>query len=212
MRKNRQFLSDCFYCGRACWVTSKSRFGNSATRLTEAPNVKESMRSQPLTLAASREIAGALTTLLADIFALYLKTKNFHWHMSGPHFRDYHLLLDDQGDQLIRATDAVAERVRKVGGAALRSIGHVSRLQRIADNDADYVMPSEMLSELCADNIRLGVYLREAHALCDRHGDVASASLLENWIDESEGRVWFLVEAGGHTEAAESSKTRSLLE
>jgi starvation-inducible DNA-binding protein len=165
------------------------------------PNEAKSRRSAPLdtptNLAsnATRDISGALTTLLADVFALYIKTKNFHWHMSGPHFRDYHLLLDEQGEQLFAVTDAVAERVRKIGGATIRSIGQISRLQRVLDNDADYVTPLDMLAELRDDNKQLAANMREAHSLCDEHGDVASASLLENWIDEAERRTWFLFEA-----------------
>jgi starvation-inducible DNA-binding protein len=142
-----------------------------------------------------QEIATALNLLLADMFALYMKTKNFHWHMSGPHFRDYHLLLDDQGDQIFAATVVIAERVRKIGGMTLRSIGHIGRLQRVLDNDANFVTPLDMLAELRDDNKQLVGSLREAHAICDKHGDVASASLLENWIDEAEQRVWFLFEA-----------------
>jgi len=145
---------------------------------------------------ATRDIAGALNALLADVFALYLKTKNFHWHVSGPHFRDYHLLLDEQGDQLFGMTDDIAERVRKVGGTTLRSIGQISRQQRILDNDADYVTAQDMLAELRDDNKQLASSMREAHDLCDEHGDVATASLLETWIDETERRVWFLFEAG----------------
>src|SRR5215475_8454695 len=144
---------------------------------------------------AVQDIAGALTILLADMFALYLKTKNFHWHVSGPHFRDYHLMLDEQGDQIFAATDAIAERVRKVGGTTLRSIGQISREQRIADNDADYVTPLDMLAELRQDNLQLTASMRETHGLCDEHGDVATASLLEVWIDEAERRTWFLFEA-----------------
>jgi starvation-inducible DNA-binding protein len=145
--------------------------------------------------SATRDICGALNALLADAFALYLKTKNFHWHVSGPHFRDYHLLLDDQGAQILAITDVIAERVRKLGGATLRSISHIARLQRIQDNDAAYVTPLEMLTELREDNTQLAAGMRQAHALCDEHGDVASASLLETWIDEAEGRAWFLFEA-----------------
>ena len=148
-----------------------------------------------LTLNATKDIAGAFNILLADMFALYLKTKNFHWHVSGPHFRDYHLLLDEQGDQIFAATDAIAERVRKIGGTTLRSIGQIGRLQRFLDNDADYVTPRDMLAELREDNKRLVSHMRETHALCDEHDDVASASLLENWIDEAERRTWFLFEA-----------------
>ena len=145
---------------------------------------------------ATRDLSGALTTLLADVFALYLKTKNFHWHMSGPHFRDYHLLLDEHGEQLFAMTDDLAERVRKIGGTTLRSIGHISRLQRLSDNDADFVTPEDMLAELRDDNQRLTGFLRETHELCDEHNDVASASLIENWIDETERRTWFLYEIG----------------
>lgn len=144
---------------------------------------------------AVRDISGALTALLADMFALYVKTKNFHWHVSGPHFRDYHLLLDEQAGQIFATTDAIAERVRKLGGMTLRSVGHIARLQRILDNDADYVTPRDMLAELREDNIQLAARIREAHGLCDEHGDIASASLLENWIDEAERRIWFLFEA-----------------
>jgi starvation-inducible DNA-binding protein len=151
---------------------------------------------------ASLEISGALNLLLADMFALYLKTKNFHWHMSGPHFRDYHLLLDEQADQIFATTDAIAERVRKIGGTTLRSIGHVGRLQRVLDNDADYVTPLDMLAELRGDNKELTAHLRAAHGLCDEHGDVASASLLETWIDEAERRHWFLFEASRAGESA----------
>jgi starvation-inducible DNA-binding protein len=150
---------------------------------------------------ATRDISGALNALLADMFALYLKTKNFHWHMSGPHFRDYHLLLDEQGDQLFGATDAIAERARKVGGTTLRSIGHIGRLQRVLDNDADYVTPLDMLAELREDNKELAARMRETHAVCDEHGDVATASLLENWIDEAEHRVWYLFEASRRGDA-----------
>jgi len=144
---------------------------------------------------AVRDIAGALNILLADMFALYLKTKNFHWHMSGPHFRDYHLLLDEHSEQIFATTDDIAERVRKIGGTTLRSIGHVARLQRVLDNDADYVTPLDMLAELRDDNKELAANLRETHGLCDEEGDVATASLLENWIDEAERRTWFLFEA-----------------
>jgi starvation-inducible DNA-binding protein len=148
-----------------------------------------------LTANATRDISGALTALLADMFALYVKTKNFHWHVSGPHFRDYHLLLDEQAAQIFGTTDDIAERVRKIGGTTLRSIGHIARLQRVLDNDADYVSPQDMLAELRDDNKELTQRMREVHGLCDEHGDVASASMLENWIDEAERRTWFLFEA-----------------
>jgi starvation-inducible DNA-binding protein len=143
---------------------------------------------------AVRDLSGALNILLADIFALYMKTKNFHWHISGPHFRDYHLLLDEQAAQIFATTDDIAERVRKIGGTTLRSIGQISRSQRILDNEADYVTPSDMLAELRDDNRQLVAHLRETHDLCDEHRDVATASLLENWIDEAERRTWFLFE------------------
>jgi len=143
---------------------------------------------------AVTDIAAALTTLLADVLTLYLKTKNFHWHMSGSNFRDYHLLLDEQADQLFAMTDEIAERARKIGGTTLRSIGHASRLRRIADNAADFVAPGAMLAELREDNRQLIVFMRETHELCDKRGDVATASLLENRIDEAERRLWFLFE------------------
>ena len=154
---------------------------------------------------AIQDLAGALNALLADVFALYVKTKNFHWHMSGPHFRDYHLLLDEQANQIFAMTDAIAERVRKVGGVTLKSIGQIGKLQRIADNDADYVTPLDMLAELRENNRDLAFRMKETHGLCDEHGDVATASLLEQWIDEAERRVWFLYEA---TRAGEEPKAR----
>jgi starvation-inducible DNA-binding protein len=154
----------------------------------------------PTTLSenAVHGISQALIPLLSDVFALYLQTKNFHWHMSGPHFRDYHLMLDDQGDQLFAMTDAIAERARKLGGTTVRSIGQVSRSQRIVDNDAEYVKPTDMIAELRDDNAMLTRSMREVHSLCDEAGDVATASLLENWIDETEKRTWFLFECGQH--------------
>ena len=153
---------------------------------------------------ATRDISGALNALLADLFALYLKTKNFHWHVSGPHFRDYHLMLDEQSDQIYAMTDPIAERVRKVGGITLRSIGHISRLQRILDNDAEFVTPLDMLAELQEDNKQLASNFRAAHEVCEEYGDIATTSLIEVWIDETERRSWFLFEAsrnadtGGH--------------
>src|SRR5713226_9463384 len=147
-----------------------------------------------LKAAATKDIAAAMNGILADVFALYLKTKNFHWHMSGPHFRDYHLLLDEQAEQLFAMTDPIAERVRKIGGPTLKSIGHISRTQRVLDNDNDYVEPLDMLAELADDNKTLAARLREAHNVCDEHRDVATASLIEVWIDETERRTWFLSE------------------
>jgi len=144
---------------------------------------------------AVKDISGGLNALLADVFALYLKTKNFHWHMSGPHFRDYHLLLDEHGDQIYAMTDDIAERVRKIGGTTIRSIGHIARLQRVLDNDADYVDPADMLSELREDEMALAKSMLSVHTVCDDAGDVATASLLENWIDQTERRIWFLFEA-----------------
>jgi starvation-inducible DNA-binding protein len=157
-----------------------------------------------LTAEATRDVTGAMNTILADVFALYLKAKNFHWHLSGPHFRDYHLLFDEQADQLFAMTDPIAERVRKIGGSTIKSIGQISQLQRVLDNDANYVDPEDMLAELCEDNKTLAARLREAHNVCDEHRDVATASLIEVWIDETERRTWFLFESsqrgmtGGH--------------
>lgn len=153
---------------------------------------------------ATRDITAALNPILADTFALYLKTKNFHWHMSGPHFRDYHLLLDEHAEQILAMTDPVAERVRKVGGLTLHSIGEIKRLQRVPDNDAEYVSPQDMLAEMRDDNQALAAALREVHGVCEEHGDFATTSLIEVWIDETERRIWFLFEAAGRqTGAAE---------
>ncbi len=151
---------------------------------------------------ATRDITAALSGLLADVFALYLKTKNFHWHMSGRHFRDYHLLLDEHGDQIFAMTDPIAERARKLGGTTLRSIGQIARQQRILDNDAEYVTPQDMLAELRGDNQQLTAIMREVHNLCDEQGDVATASLLEVWIDETERRTWFLFESTRNADGA----------
>jgi starvation-inducible DNA-binding protein len=165
------------------------------------PQDAKALRTSPLATPndlgpnAVRDLAGALNILLADMFGLYVKTKNFHWHVSGPHFRDYHLLLDEQGEQIFATTDDIAERVRKIGGTTLRSIGHIARLKRVEDNDADYVTPMDMLAELRDDNKQLVARMRETHDLCNEHGDVATASLLETWIDEAERRTWFLFEA-----------------
>jgi starvation-inducible DNA-binding protein len=148
-----------------------------------------------LSREAVKDISGSMNAILADVFALYVKTKNFHWHMSGPHFRDYHLLLDEQADQLFAMTDPIAERVRKLGGLTLHSIGEISRTQRVLDNDAEYVEPLDMLAELAGDNKELTARLREAHNVCEEHRDVATTSLIEIWIDETERRAWFLFEA-----------------
>jgi starvation-inducible DNA-binding protein len=148
-----------------------------------------------LSQAAVKDISGTMNAILADVFALYVKTKNFHWHMSGPHFRDYHLLLDEHADQLFAMTDPVAERVRKIGGVTLHSIGQISRTQRVLDNDAEYVEPLDMLAELADDNKTLAARLREAHNVCEEHRDVATTSLIEVWSDETERRTWFLFEA-----------------
>ena len=155
-----------------------------------------------LKAAATKDIAAAMNGILADVFALYLKTKNFHWHMSGPHFRDYHVMLDEQATQIYEMTDPIAERIRKVGGNTLRSIGHIARTQRILDNDAEYVEPSDMLGELCDDNKTLVSRLREAHGVCEEHDDIATTSLIEVYIDETERRTWFLFEAGRPQDAA----------
>lgn len=154
-----------------------------------------------LKASATKDIAGAMNAILADVFALYLKTKNFHWHMSGPHFRDYHLLLDEQADQIYAMADPIAERIRKIGGTTLKSIGHISRLQRVLDNDAEYVQPLDMLAELREDNKTLAKSLREANGLCDEHHDIATASLIEVWIDETERRTWFLFESSRRGDA-----------
>jgi starvation-inducible DNA-binding protein len=169
---------------------------DNSTRTTELQHRRGAPLATPtdLSRSASKDIAGAMNAILADVFALYLKTKNFHWHMSGPHFRDYHLLLDEHGDQLFAMTDPIAERIRKIGGPTLKSIGHISRVQRILDNDAEYVEPSDMLAELAEDNKTLAARLREAHNVCDEHRDMATASLIEVWIDETERRTWFLSE------------------
>jgi len=171
---------------------------NGAT--TKTQEVKQRQRSAlatPTDLgdAATRDVAAAMNPILADAFALYMKTKSFHWHLSGPHFRDYHLMFDEQAEQIFAMTDPIAERVRKIGGATLTSIGHIARLQRIADNDASYVEPLDMLAELCEDNKMLAARLREAHNVCEERRDIATASLIEVWIDETERRTWFLFEA-----------------
>lgn len=164
-------------------------------REAEARQVAPLVTPTDLVADATRDVAAAMNLILADVYALYLKTKNFHWHMSGPHFRDYHLLLDDQSDQLFAMTDPIAERIRKLGGTTLRSIGHIGRLQRILDNNADYVEPLGMLAELCEDNKSLTARLREAHEVCEKYRDRGTGSLVEQWIDETEERVWFLFEA-----------------
>jgi len=168
----------------------------------------EELRSGVLTppsdldVNAARDISGAMNAILADVFALYFKTKNFHWHVSGPHFRDYHLMLDEQADQLFAMTDPIAERIRKIGGQTLRSVGHIVRTQRVLDNDAVYVEPSDMLAELCEDNKWLAARLREVHGVCDEYRDIATASLIEGWIDDAERRTWFLFEAGRRPDAS----------
>jgi starvation-inducible DNA-binding protein len=175
----------------------------SSSERNDAKNRRSAALITPSDLGAkaSKDIAGGMNAILADVFSLYLKTKNFHWHMSGPHFRDYHLLLDDQADQLYAMTDPIAERIRKTGGSTLRSIGHISRLQRIKDNDAEYVEPLDMLAELREDNQTLAARLREVHDMVDEHRDIATASLIENWIDETERRTWFLFESSRRGDA-----------
>jgi starvation-inducible DNA-binding protein len=167
----------------------------NTTEVLEREQLSPLVTPTDLKGSATKDISGAMNGILADVFALYLKTKNFHWHMSGPHFRDYHLLLDEHADQLFAMTDAIAERIRKVGGTTLRSIGHIARLQRVADNDSKYVEPEDMLAELREDSKTLAARLREAHGVCDEHEDIATASLIEVWIDETERRTWFLFEA-----------------
>ena len=178
---------------------------HTATGRGELERRRQASLSSPTNLngAATKDIAGAMNAILADVVALYFKSKNFHWHMSGPHFRDYHLLLDEQADQIFAMTDPIAERVRKLGGTTLRSVGHIARLQRVLDNDRAYVEPGDMLSELREDNEAIAVRLREAHAVCEEHNDIATASLIEAWIDETERRIWFLFET---TRRADSTK------
>ncbi len=167
------------------------------TQVSEQIENKEALLPAPQgEIPSGCDISEALNALLADVFALYLKTRNFHRHMSGPHFRDYHLLLDEHADQLFAMTDDIAERVRKIGGTRIRSIGHIARLQRLRDNDADFVTPAAMLCELCEDDNAIAHSMAAVHAPCDSGGDVATASLLENWIDQSQRRSWFLIEAG----------------
>jgi starvation-inducible DNA-binding protein len=187
------------------WSTARQKFeknfeimgGECMSNTAELAGRRKAPLATPSDIdpEAVRDITGALNALLADVFTLYLKTKNFHWHMSGIHFRDYHLLLDDHGDQLFAITDDVAERVRKIGGTTVRSIGHIARLQRIQDNDAEFVTAPDMLSELREDDKALLLSMRAVHVLCDDAGDVATASLLENWIDQSQRRIWFLFES-----------------
>src|SRR5438105_6940822 len=169
---------------------------SNSTNKSELERRRDAPLATPtdLTRSASKDISGAMNAILADVFAIYLKTKNFHWHMSGPHFRDYHLLFDEHADQLFAMTDPIAERVRKVGGPTLKSIGDISRTQRVLDNDAEYVEPLDMLAELAEDNRSLAARLREAHDVCDEHRDVATTSLIEIWIDETERRNWFFFE------------------
>lgn len=163
----------------------------------DASTLRRAPLNTPHRLSAegTRDISAALTALLADVFALYFKTRNFHWHVSGPRFRDLHLMLDEQAEQLLAATDAMAERARKIGGTTLRSLGHAARLSRVLDNDADYVTANDMLAELQGDNADLAGRMCELHVLCEAYADIATASLIENWVDEADGRAWFLFEA-----------------
>jgi starvation-inducible DNA-binding protein len=179
---------------RGAVTLNQQEIGTMNLRETDLRRIEPLDSSGDFEPHAAANISSALTTVLADMFALYLKTKNFHWHISGPHFRDYHLLLDEQSGQILAATDAIAERVRKIGGTTIHSIGHIARLQRIADNDSEHVAAQDMLAELREDNEQLTASLRSVHTLCDECGDVASASLIENWIDEAEHRTWFLFE------------------
>ena len=175
----------------------KSSVVNKAQKTQDLKQRRAAPLATPTDLesSATKDIAAGLNLMLADVFAIYLKTKNFHWHMSGPHFRDYHLMLDEQADQLFAMTDPIAERIRKMGGPTLRSIGHISGMQRVLDNDADYVEPCDMLAELRDDNKMLAANFRAVHDLCNEHRDIASASLIEVWIDETERRTWFLFES-----------------
>lgn len=179
-----------------------ARPSNKSSKASAARKSATARRSAPLRTpndipeSKRRDIAGGLATALADTFALYVKTKNFHWHVTGPHFRDYHLMFDEHAAQLLASIDPMAERARKLGGSTIRSTGQITRLQRVIDNDTDFVPAETMLAELRDDNVEMAARLRELHGLCDEHGDIATASLIENWVDEAEGRVWFLFEAG----------------
>ena len=176
----------------------------TAKKTQDLVSRRESPLATPTDLkaAATKDISAALNGILADVFALYLKTKNFHWHLSGPHFRDYHLLFDEHADQIYEMADPIAERVRKLGGLTIRSIGEIARTQRLSDNDADYVEPSDMIAELREDNQRLVASFRQAHNVCEEHGDIATASLIEVWVDETERRIWFLFEASRHGDSS----------
>jgi starvation-inducible DNA-binding protein len=171
------------------------RMNTDDTRVNDLRQRREAPLFTPADIAEAENIAAGMNGILADVFALFMKTKNFHWHMSGAHFRDYHLLLDEHADQLYAMTDPIAERVRKTGGTTLRSVGHITRTQRVLDNDADFVEPLDMLAELRDDNKDLGSRLRAVHAVADDLRDIATASLIETWIDETERRTWFLFEA-----------------
>jgi starvation-inducible DNA-binding protein len=166
-----------------------------STTIQKPRSFPHNRQDNGITAEAATEISDALNAVIADLLALYVKTKNFHWHMTGPHFREYHLLLDEQAAQLLATIDPAAERVRKLGRPTLRSVGQIARLQRAADNDAERVTPTDMLAELREDNSLLTSALRETHDICDRHGDIATASLIENWLDEADGRIWFLAES-----------------
>jgi starvation-inducible DNA-binding protein len=170
---------------------------DTKTDLKKAAESRKAPLKTPTDLGnnAVRDLSGALNELLADVFALYLKTKNFHWHVSGPHFRDYHLMLDEQAGQILAMTDPLAERVRKIGGTTLRSVGHIAKLQRVKDNDADYVDPEGMLAELADDNKDLVARLRELKGLTDEHRDIATSAMVDVWTDETERRLWFLFES-----------------
>jgi starvation-inducible DNA-binding protein len=197
LRRGRGISQERLFATPATGASTEIMNKSNSKKKLELVQRRDAPLTTPTDLArsATKDIAGAMNAILADVFALYLKTKNFHWHMSGPHFRDYHLLLDEQADQLFAMTDPVAERVRKIGGLTLRSIGHIARTQRVLDNDAEYVEPLDMLAELADDNKTMAARLREAHNVCDKHRDVATASLIEVWIDETERRTWFLFEA-----------------
>jgi starvation-inducible DNA-binding protein len=208
VRDGARFIATLESVIRAALVPARKKsvlaVEGKAMNRTDAKEWRKAPLDTPtdLTTNATKDVSAALTTLLADVFTLYFKTKNFHWHMSGPHFRDYHLLLDEQGNQIFGMTDAMAERVRKIGGVTLRSVGQIARLQRLQDNNAEYVTPLDMLAELREDNKQLAASMRETHGVCNEHGDVASASLLETWIDETERRTWFLFEASRHGESS----------
>ena len=194
-RRGGTFAGSIRCCHAGIWVSCEHLVGKTMTKLAETKRASPLATPTELSRAETSPVVACLNGLVADAFALYLKTKNFHWHMSGPHFRDFHLMLDEQADQIFATIDPLAERVRKIGGKTVRSVGHIGKLQSLKDDDREFVPPLEMLRELLDDNRRVASAMRKAHELCDDNRDVATASLLEIYLDETERRVWFLFEA-----------------